>query len=247
MCTVLYVQRRWGEGEREERRSGETLAKWVNQNRLLLRQEWEGRGEEKNREEDVSEQTEGGLRDEVTALACSVFKQNGEHHLRTLLQMCPVALVSAADLTVLPALSSPPLHGKGRTLLPSARGYRGGGEREGSALSLSASQLTLLRCLNSHFLYKIDALTAALVCTRPCTGTVQWDSSASSQPSCKKGAFLWFHASSLSPLLSSPLLSSPLLSSPLSRPTKPHISSMPLQHHNPFKFFHTFLLCQFPL
>lgn len=65
--------------------------------------------------------------DEETDFACRVIKQNGEHQQRTLLQMSPVALESEADMTVLPALSSPPLHGKGRTLLPSARGYRGGG------------------------------------------------------------------------------------------------------------------------
>lgn len=80
-----------------------------------------------------------------------------------------------------------------------------GGEREGGALSLSASQLTLLRCLNSHFLYKIDALTAALVCTRPHTGTVQWVSSASSQPSCQKRSFPLVSCT-VSPLLSPPLL-----------------------------------------
>lgn len=39
--------------------------------------------------------------------------------------------------------------------------------RERVALSLSASQLTMLHCLNSHFLYKIDALTAALEHTHP--------------------------------------------------------------------------------
>lgn len=48
-------------------------------------------------------------------------------------------------------------------------------------LSLSASQLTLLRHLNSHFLYKIDALTAALVRTRLHTVTPEF-SSGSEQP-----------------------------------------------------------------
>lgn len=39
--------------------------------------------------------------------------------------------------------------------------------RERGALSLSASRLAMLHCLNSHFLYKIDALTAALEHTHP--------------------------------------------------------------------------------
>lgn len=55
---------------------------------------------------------------------------------RTLLQMSPVALESEADIFVLPALSSPPLHRKkkkqtGRALLPSAHDYRK--QREGGA------------------------------------------------------------------------------------------------------------------
>lgn len=143
------------------------------------------------------------------------LNRKGEHQRRTLLQMSPVALESEADMILLPALSLPPpppppqLHRKGGTLLPSARGYGGG-----AALSLSASQLTLLRCFNSHFLYKIDALTAASVCRHPHTGTVQWLSSASCQPSCKK---MSFHR---------------LPSSPM-----PQISyNIALQHHNPGKF-----------
>lgn len=68
----------------------------------------------------------------------------------------------------------PPIAQKRRNPPPLSPWLRGGGGREGGALSLSASQLTLLRCLNSHFLYKIDALTAALVCTRLYTGTVDF-------------------------------------------------------------------------
>lgn len=86
---------------------------------------------------------------EGTELACRVIKQRGEHQQRTLLQMSPLALESEADMFLLPALSSPPLHRKSRALLPSARGYRM--EREGGALSLSVSQLTLLRCLQQPF------------------------------------------------------------------------------------------------
>lgn len=52
----------------------------------------------------------------------------------------------------------------------------GGREEERVVLRLSASQLTLLRRLNSHFLYKIDALTAALLCTRPHTVTPEFSS-----------------------------------------------------------------------
>lgn len=49
-------------------------------------------------------------------------------------------------------------------------------ESERVVLSLSASRLTLLRRLNSHFLYKIDALTAALAHTRPHTVTPEFSS-----------------------------------------------------------------------
>lgn len=129
ICTVCPKRmRRRREGE--EGRSGEMLAKSVNKNRLLLRQDWEGRGEEKNRR-DVSQQTDRVLMMRRLRLACRVIKQKGEHQQRTLLQMSPVALESEADMILLPALSSPPLHRKGGTLLLSARGYRGvGGERE---------------------------------------------------------------------------------------------------------------------
>lgn len=65
------------------------------------------------------------LMNEETELACRVIKQRGPHQQRTLLQMSPLALESEADMMLLPALSSPPLHRKGGTLLPSARGYRG--------------------------------------------------------------------------------------------------------------------------
>lgn len=50
--------------------------------------------------------------DGETEFACRVIKQNGQHQQRTLLQMSPVALESEADMIVLPALSSPPLHRK---------------------------------------------------------------------------------------------------------------------------------------
>lgn len=93
----------------------------------------EGR-EEKRNEEDVSEQTDGGLMDKETEFACRVTEQNGQHQQRTLLQMSPVALESEADIFVLPALSSPHCIEKKKKRQnppPSARDYRR--EREGGA------------------------------------------------------------------------------------------------------------------
>lgn len=71
-------------------------------------------------------------------------------------------------MMLLPALSSPHCNEKAEPSSPQPVVTVG---REGGALCLSASQ-PLLRCLNSHFLYKIDALTAALLCTRPHAGIV---------------------------------------------------------------------------
>lgn len=76
--------------------------------------------------QDVSEQTDMGLVDDEAEFACRVIKQKGEHQQRTLLQMSPVALESEADMILLAALSPPPLHRKGGTLLPSATWLQGG-------------------------------------------------------------------------------------------------------------------------
>lgn len=132
----------------------------------------EGR-EEKRNEEDISEQTDGGLMDKETEFACRVTEQNGGASTAYLVtdESCG-ARVRGRHFCAAGALFSPiasKKKRKGRTLLPQPV-ITGGRERV--ALSLSASQLMLLHCLSSHFLYKIDALTAALVCTRPHIVTV---------------------------------------------------------------------------
>lgn len=85
-------------------------------------------------------------------------------------------------------------------------------ESERVVLSLSASRPTLLRRLNSHFLYKIDALTAALVHTWPHTVTPEFSSGCvQPRPS------------------SAPLLASrPSIPSPLLLPSSPWLMSLPV-------------------
>lgn len=101
----------------------------------------------------------------------------------------------------------PPIaHRKGRNPPPVSLWLGGRGTLRLKCSTADVSALLMLRCccccFNSHFLYKIDALTAAAaaLCTHPHTGTVQMGFFSSTQD--------------LMELSSSPLLSSSLLSPP---------------------------------
>lgn len=129
--------------------------------------------------------------------------ENGQRQRRTLLQMSPVALESEADIFVLPALPSPPLHRRGkkkkRQNPPPLSPWLQRGEREGGAQP---------KCFTA------DA--AALPQQPfPIQNWCPYCSTGVHTPAyCYSTVFIWFHASF--PLLAPPprFLSPPFLSSP---------------------------------
>lgn len=167
--TVCSLKMSW-----RRRKIREMLAKWVNQKRLLLRQQ----GEEKQADRWGShgqsdrvcmqaDQTKASTSYLVADKSCRAWIR-GRHFCTASALFSPIAPGEREKKT---DKAPPPLS----PVITE--------QRERVALGLSASQLMRLCCLNNHFLYKIDALTAALACTRPHSVTVQWKGASMSHAS----------------------------------------------------------------